>query len=94
VGRHHAAARSRIVFRSHRSKQHFVWRQSQDERQSTVSIVGEKPVIAGFERHTCRDEDGFVTGATDLKENFALVLELDFPVVESSRQHHPAIGGE
>ena len=38
------------------------------------------------------DEDGFVTGAADLEEDLALVLELNFLVVEPSRRQHQPIG--
>ena len=38
-----------------------------------------------------RGEHGFVAGAADLKEDQALVLELDFLVVDAARQEHRAI---
>ena len=69
-------------------------RHAQHERERAIAIVGEEPVVAGLERHAGRHENRFVPGAADLEEDLALVLELDFLVVEPSRQHHPAICGE
>ena len=40
------------------------------------------------------DQDGFVSGAADLKVDQALALELDFLVVDPPRQDHRAVGPE
>src|SRR5262249_40585553 len=40
------------------------------------------------------DEDRFVSGAADLKEDLALALQLNFLVVELARQQHAAVDGE
>ena len=94
VRRHHAAARGRIVRRADRREQHLVRRHAEHERQRAIAIVGEEPVVSRLERHAGGDENRLVAGAADLEEDLALVLELDFLVVEASRQHHPAIRRE
>ena len=47
-----------------------------------------------MQRQAGGDEDRLVAGAADLKEDLALVLELDFLVVELARQEHAAIDVE
>jgi hypothetical protein len=39
-----------------------------------------------------RDEDRLMSGAADLEEDLALVLELNLFVVELSREEHQAVG--
>src|SRR4030095_1463900 len=72
----------------------LVRREAKREAEGAVAIVRVEPVVASAEVHAGGDEDGFVAGAADLKENQALVLELDFLVVDPSRQEHRPIGSE
>jgi hypothetical protein len=44
--------------------------------------------VAGLEHHARGREDRFMARAADLKENQALILELNFLVVQLARQHH------
>ena len=92
--RHHPAAGSGIALRSNSGKEHLVRRDAQHQRQRAVAVVREEPVVPRPERHARGYENRFVPGTADLKKDFALVLELDFLVVEASRQQHPAICGE
>jgi hypothetical protein len=41
--------------------------------------------------HAGGGEHGFMSGAADLEENQALILELNFLVVDAARQQHRAI---
>ena len=50
--------------------------------------------MGGLELHARGDEHGLVPGAADLKEDQALVLELDFLVVNPAGQDHRPIGSE
>src|SRR4029077_3422194 len=57
-------------------------------------IVRKEPVVRRLEREARGREHGFMTGAADLKKDLALVLELDFLVVQLARQQHAAVDGE
>ena len=48
-------------------------------------VVGEEPVIAGTHGESGSDEERFVPGARDLKENFLLTLEDDLTIVGGDR---------
>ena len=50
--------------------------------------------MGGLELHARGDQHGLVAGAADLKENQALVLELDFFVVDPAGKDHRPIGSE
>jgi hypothetical protein len=50
--------------------------------------------VRGLKLHAGGDEDGFVPGTADLKEDQALVLELDFLVVNPTGENHCPIGSE
>ena len=64
------------------------------EAQRAVAIVREEPVVAGLQRQAGGHHDGFVAGAADLEKDQALVLELDFLVVDPARQQHGAVDVE
>src|SRR5207245_6029472 len=51
-------------------------------------------VVAGLERLSRGSEHRLVAGAADLKENLALVLELNLLGVESPGHEHEAVHGE
>src|SRR6185295_19226005 len=53
-----------------------------------------EPVVARLEGEARRRQDRFVSRAADLKENLALVFELDLLVVQLPRQQHHAVDGE
>jgi hypothetical protein len=76
------------------AEEHLERRHADREAQGAVAVVGKKPVVAGFERHARRDHDGLVPGAADLKKDQALVLELDFLVVDPPRQQHRPVNPE
>src|SRR5690348_14610608 len=47
--RWHLAATGRgIVFRAHRLKQNFAGRHSQHQRQGSIAVIGEKPIVTRF----------------------------------------------
>ena len=94
VRRHLPTAGVRIVFAADGSKEHLERRHAEHQAQRAVAVVGMKPVVAGLQDHARRREDTFVSGAADLKKDQALVLELDFLVVQLPRQHHDAVGAE
>ena len=75
-------------------EEHLVGRDAEREAQRAVAVVGIEPVVAGLQQHAGRGEDRLVTGAADLEVDQALVLELDFLVVEPPRQQHRAVGAE
>jgi hypothetical protein len=82
VGRHLTSAGCRIVFRSHGPEQHFERRDAERERERAVAVVGQEPVVRRAQMPPGRDEYGFVSGAADLEERLALVLELYLLVVD------------
>ena len=94
VRRHLPAARGRVVLRPDRGEQHFVGGHADRQAERAVAIVGIEPVVGGLELHARGDEHGLVAGAADLKEDQALVLELDFLVVDPAGQDHRPIGSE
>ncbi len=75
-------------------EQHLVGRHADGEAQRAVAIVGVEPVVAGFELHAGGDENGLVAGTADLEVDQALVLELNFLVVDTPRQDHRPIRSE
>ena len=79
---------------SRRREQHLVRRHAEGEAEGAVAVVGIEPVVRRLQLHAGGDEDGFVSGAADLEEDQALVLELDFLVVDPPRQDHRPIGAE
>ena len=64
-------------------EQHLERRDAELQAQRAIAIVGMEPVVAGLEREAGGDQHRFVTGAADLEEGAALVLELDLLVVET-----------
>ena len=94
VRRHLTPARRGIIFRSDSGEQHLVRRHADGEAQRAVAIIGVEPVVAGFELHAGGDENGLVAGTADLEVDQALVLELNFLVVDTPRQDHRPIRSE
>ena len=90
---HLAAARVRVVLRADGAQQHLERRHAEREAQRAVAVVRMKPVVRRLQDHARGGEDRFVPGAADLEEDQALVLELDFLVVQLPRQHHGAVRG-
>ena len=91
---HLAAAGGRVVLRADALQQHVVGRHAERQAEGAIAVVGEGPVLAGPQLPAGGDEDGLVAGADDLEEDLALVLELDFLVVEAPRQEHQPVGRE
>ena len=94
MGRHLTPARGRVVLRADRGEEHLERRHADGQAKGPVAIVGIEPVVRRFELHAGGDEDRLVPGAADLKEDQALVLELDFLVVNAAGEHHRPIGSE
>ena len=92
--RHLAAARARIVAGAHAREEHVVRRDAERQAQGAVAIVGIEPVVARAEVEAGSHEDGFVSGPADLKEDQALILELNLFVVDPPREQHQAVGAE
>ncbi len=91
VRRHLASAVAGIGRRADRREQHLERRHAELQAQRAVAIVGVEPVVTGFQRQACRDQHRLMPGAADLEERAALILELDFLVVETARSHHHAV---
>ena len=92
--RHLPPVGARIVPGADAREQHVEGRDAELQAQCTIAIVRIEPVVARLQCEAGRDEHGFVAGAADLKKDLALVLELDFLVVDFSRQQHAAVDGE
>ncbi len=91
VRRHLPAAGGRIVLRGDARQQHLERRHAERQAERPVAIVRIEPVVGGLEHHAGGGQDRFVSGAADLEEDEALVLELNFLVVQLPRQHHRAV---
>ena len=70
-------------FDADRREQHLERRDAEREAERAIAVVREEPVVAGAQVQTGGDQHGFVTGAADLEERLALILELNLLVVES-----------
>lgn len=92
MGRHLAAARSRIGGRSHGAQQHLLGCDTQHQGQSAIAVVQVKPIMRGPENQASRHLHGFVSRAANLEKNAILPLQQDFPVVQAARHVHRAIG--
>src|SRR6476646_8848031 len=88
---HLAAVGVWILSCANGGKQLFKRRHAELEAERAIAVIGIKPIIARLQSHAGRDQDCFMAGAADLKENLVLVLELDFLVVEPAREIHGAI---
>ncbi len=91
VRRHLASAGVWVGLRANRAEQHFKRRHAKLQTQGAVAVVSVKPIIARTERKPRRRQDGFMSGAADLKKNFILSLELNFLVVNAPGEIHRAI---
>ncbi len=92
VGRHLAAAGSRVCSGAHRGEQHILRGDAQHETQRTVAVVEIEPVVS-------RPEDGargrpqrLVPRPADLEEDPALTLEENLAVVQTPRGEHDPEG--
>ncbi len=47
---------------------------AEGQREGAVAVVGKEPVVRGAERKGGGDEEGFVSGAGDLEEDFLLIF--------------------
>ena len=91
VRRHLPAAGIRIVLGADRREQHLERRHAERQAQRAIAVVRIEPVVSGPQVHAGRGQHGFVSRAADLEKDQALVLELDFLVVDAPRQEHRAI---
>ena len=94
VRRHLATGVARVGIRADRRQQHVERRDAELQAEGPIAVIGVEPVVTWAQRHADGDENGLVAGAADLEERVALVLELDFLVVDFSRQDDGAIGVE
>src|SRR5436190_11831485 len=88
---HLPAMRVWIGSSANRGLQLFERRHAELETERAIAVVGIKPIIARLQSHAGRNQNCFVSGAADLKENLVLVLELDLLVVKPARKIHRAI---
>src|SRR6266568_4011950 len=91
---HLPSAGTRVVFGAHRAEEHDERRHPQFEAKRPVSVVREKPVVAGLEMKRAGNADGLVADAVDLEEGAVLSLELNLLVVNPPRQVHGSVGGD
>jgi hypothetical protein len=89
--RHLPAAGVGVVFRADRAQQHLERRHAEHEAQGTVAVIRIEPVVRRFQVQASSNQYGLVSGTADLKEDQALVFELDFLVIEFPRQQHGAV---
>ena len=94
VRRHLAPAGSGIVLRADALQQHLVRRLADHEGQRAVAIIGEEPVVPGFQHQARGHQDGFMPCPADLKEDLVLALELDFAVVNLAGEKHRAVNAD
>src|SRR4051794_26962014 len=83
-----------IVLGADGGQQHVERRHPELQAERAVAVVGTEPVVARSERQTGGDQDRFVAGTADLKEDLTLAFELDLLVIELSRQEHAAVDRE
>src|SRR5439155_6297864 len=74
--------------------QHFGRGHAELQAQSAVAVIQVEPVVRRSHDQTGRYEDRLVAGAGYLEENLVLPLELDFFVIQSTRQEHRAVCGD
>src|SRR5690349_1883908 len=82
--------RIRICHRCNCRKQLLERRHTKLQTQGTIAIVGIKPIVTWTKHHSRCDQNGLMSGTTDLKENLVLILELNFFIIEPPRQIHRA----
>ena len=88
---HLPAARVGILGGADRREEHLRRGHAETETERAIAIVGIEPVVGGAEGFARSHQDSFVPGARDLEEDLVLALELDFLVVDASRQEHQPI---
>ena len=88
VRRHLPAAAVRIVLGADAAQEHLERRHAEHQAQRAVAVVRIEPVVRRLEHQAGGGHDRLVAGAADLEEDQALVLELDFLVVDAPRQQH------
>src|SRR5438094_8909172 len=88
---HLPPARVRVARCTHCGEQHLQWRFAEMQTERAVAIIEKEPIVAGSHDQPGRDENGFVSGARDLKEDLVLALELNLLVVDAPREQHRPI---
>ena len=91
---HLPAAVGGIVLGADRGEEHLERRDAERQAERAVAVIREQPVDARTQLPAGGDQHRLVTGAADLEEALALVLDLDLLVVDLSRQEHQAVGVE
>ena len=91
VRRHLAATGCRIGGSTDGLQEHGFRGHTQGEAQGAVAIVGEKPVVTGAQIGGGGQQQGFMSGTGDLKENLLLAFEHDFAVIDAPRKIHEPI---
>src|ERR1700680_3301958 len=77
----------------HRLIKHFCRRDAEFETECAIAVIQVEPIVSRLQDHARRCKNALVASAGDLEEDLVLVLELDFLVVQPTRQQHIAIGG-
>ena len=94
VRRHLTAAGIRIVLGADGREQHLEGRHPELQAERSIAIVRIEPVVGRLQRQTGGDEHRFMACAADLEKDLALVLELNFLVVEFAREDHAAVDAQ
>ena len=92
MGRHLAAARSRVASRADGLLQHFVRGDAECQAERAVAVVRKEPVVPGPQGHAGSHLDGLMPGGAHLKEDAILALERHFAVVQAAGKY--ASGGK
>ena len=91
VGGHLAAAAGWIGGCTDGLQQHVSGRDAQRQAESTVAIVGEKPVVSGTERQGSAHLQRLVARGRNLEEDLLLPFEQDFAVVHAAGEVHQPV---
>ena len=91
VGRHLTSGTRGLVPRRCGRLQHLHWGQPQLKHQGSITVVGEKPILARFQYHAKGGVDRLVTTTIDLEEDLPLSLETDLFIIHLSTEEHVPI---
>ncbi len=72
-------------------EEHGLGRDAEGEAERAIAVVGQEPVVAGTQRKTRADLQGFMACAGDLEEDFLLALEKDFAVIHAAGEEHQPV---
>src|SRR5260370_41227907 len=81
-----------IILCSSCREQRFQRGYAKQEAKRPIAVIRINPIDARAKKKPHGGCNGFMPGAGDLKEDFALPLQLDFAVVQPPQQLPPAAG--